>query len=106
MGEFLRVLERNHKKMGSYCQGRRQKIFQGGRRATRIEPVLTTKNKIFFEIWEVSERVCENLGRGHSPQLSLADAHAYCKICEKTVFAHEFWGDNQYFGSLSPRTAL
>ena len=23
-----------------------------------------------------------------------------------TVLAHEFWGDNQYFGSLRPRTAL
>ena len=30
----------------------------------------------------------------------------YCKICEKTVLAHEFWGDNKYFGSLKPRTAL
>ena len=30
----------------------------------------------------------------------------YCEICEKTVLAHEFWGDNQYFGSLRPRTAL
>ena len=30
----------------------------------------------------------------------------YCKIYEKTVLAHEFWGDNQYFGSLSPRIAL
>ena len=29
-----------------------------------------------------------------------------CKICEKTVLAHEFWGDNQYFGSVRPRTAL
>ena len=24
----------------------------------------------------------------------------YCKICKKTVLAHEFWGDNQYFESL------
>ena len=30
----------------------------------------------------------------------------YCKNCENTVLAHEFWGDNQYFGSLSLRTAL
>ena len=28
------------------------------------------------------------------------------KICEKTVLAHEFRGDNQYLGSLRPRTAL
>ena len=26
----------------------------------------------------------------------------FCKIFEKTVLAHEFWGDNQYFGSLRP----
>ena len=25
---------------------------------------------------------------------------------KKTVLAHEFWGDNQYLGSLRPRTAL
>ena len=30
----------------------------------------------------------------------------YCKNCEKTVLAHEFWGDNQYFESLSLRTTL
>ena len=30
----------------------------------------------------------------------------YCKICEKTVLAYEIWGDNQYFGSLWPQTAL
>ena len=24
----------------------------------------------------------------------------------ETVLAHEFWGDNQYLGSLRPRTAL
>ena len=30
----------------------------------------------------------------------------YCKIYEKTVLAREFWGDNQYFGNLRPRTAL
>ena len=30
----------------------------------------------------------------------------YSKISEKTVFAHEFWDDNQYFGSYRPRTAL
>ena len=30
----------------------------------------------------------------------------FCKIFEKTVLAHEFWGDNQYFGSLRPRIAL
>ena len=35
-------------------QERRQKIFQGGGgEATRIEPVLTTKNGRTFEIWEV-----------------------------------------------------
>ena len=28
------------------------------------------------------------------------------KICEKTVLAHEFQGDNQYLGSLRPRPAL
>ena len=31
----------------------------------------------------------------------------YYKICKKTVLAHEFWGNNQYYlGSLRPRTAL
>ena len=30
----------------------------------------------------------------------------YCKISETTVLAHEFQGDNQYLGSLRPRTAL
>ena len=30
----------------------------------------------------------------------------YSKICLKTVLAHEFCGDNQYFGSLRPRIAL
>ena len=30
----------------------------------------------------------------------------YYKICEKTVLAHEFQGDNQYLGSLRPWTAL
>ena len=25
---------------------------------------------------------------------------------KKTVLAHDFWGDNQYFGSFRPRTAL
>ena len=30
----------------------------------------------------------------------------YCEISEKTVLAHEFWGDIQYFGSLRPQTAL
>ena len=30
----------------------------------------------------------------------------YCKTYEKTVLAHEFWGDTQYFVSLGPRTAL
>ena len=30
----------------------------------------------------------------------------YYKICEKTVLAHEFRGDNQYLGSLRRRTAL
>ena len=25
---------------------------------------------------------------------------------KKTVLAHEFWGDNQYLGSLRPRTAV
>ena len=29
-----------------------------------------------------------------------------CKIYEKTLLAHEFWSDNQYFGSLRPRIAL
>ena len=33
----------------SFSQGRRQKIFRGGG-AIRIEPVVTTKNKSFFEI--------------------------------------------------------
>ena len=28
------------------------------------------------------------------------------KTAKKTVLAHEFWGDNQYLGSLRPRTAL
>ena len=30
----------------------------------------------------------------------------HCKICKKNVLAHEFWGDDHYFGSLRPRTAL
>ena len=30
----------------------------------------------------------------------------YYKICKKTVLAYEFWGDNQYLGSLRLRTAL
>ena len=30
----------------------------------------------------------------------------YYKICKKTVLAHEFSGNNQYLGSLRPRTAL
>ena len=30
---------------------------------------------------------------------------SYHKICKKTVLSHEFWGDNQYLGSLRPRTA-
>ena len=35
-----------------------RKIFRG---EIRIDPLLTSKNKI-FEIWEVQERVCENPG--------------------------------------------
>ena len=38
-----------------------RKFFKG-RRAKRIDPVLTTKNEIMFEILEVLERVCENPG--------------------------------------------
>ena len=30
----------------------------------------------------------------------------YYKICKKAVLSHEFWGNNQYLGSLRPRTAL
>ena len=30
----------------------------------------------------------------------------YRKICEKALLAHAFWGDNHYFGSTRPRTAL
>ena len=30
----------------------------------------------------------------------------YNKICKKTVLAHEFWGNNQYLGSLRTRIAL
>ena len=28
------------------------------------------------------------------------------KSTKKTVLAHEFWGDNQYFRSFRPRIAL
>ena len=30
----------------------------------------------------------------------------HCEICEKTVLAHEYWVDDQYFGGLRPRSAL
>ena len=30
----------------------------------------------------------------------------HCLICKKTVLAHKFWDDNQYLGSLKPRTVL
>ena len=28
------------------------------------------------------------------------------RVCKKSVLAHNFWGDDQYFGGLRPRTAL
>ena len=28
------------------------------------------------------------------------------RICERTVLAHKFWGDDQDFGGFRPRTAL
>ena len=51
----------------SHSQERRQKIFQGEGGAKRIEPVLTTKNEVIFEIWEVLERECENPGGTMAP---------------------------------------
>ena len=40
---------------------------------------------------------------GWKPQTKMGP---YCKIYKKTILAHEFWGDNQYFQSLRPRTAF
>ena len=40
---------------------------------------------------------------GWKPQTKMGP---YCKIYKKAILAHEFWGDNQYFQSLRPRTAF
>ena len=46
-------------------------------------------------------RICTNFGVKPQKKIGL-----HYKICEKTVLAHEFWGDYQYLGSLKPRNAL
>ena len=48
-----------------------RKFFKERVGAIRVEPVLTTKNKIVFEIWEVLERVCENPGGTMAPPLPM-----------------------------------
>ena len=47
---------------------------------------------------------CANFYKFRSETTRIKDL--YYKICKKTVLVHEFWGDNQYLGSLRPRTAL
>ena len=56
-----------------------------------------TKKKVFVSLYA---RISTN--SGVKPQKK----GLYCKICEKTVLAHEFCGDNQYFGSFRPQTPL
>ena len=76
---------------------RGHKIFGGHEKFNTLNPRAWTKKKVSISKYA---RIFTN--SGVKPQKK----DLYYKICKKTVLAHKLWGDNQYLGSLRPRTAL
>ena len=98
--------------------GNKNKIFRGGTKSLilRIREC-GPKNKVFILKYA---RIFTNSGVNTKKSSSSQKMRKFLRIpgrnykkrgsllqnLQKTVFAYEFWGDNQYLGSLRPRIAL
>ena len=82
---------------GVTVRERHKQILGGHKKFNTLNPRVWTKKKVFISKYAriFTNSVVKPQKKG-----------LFYKICKKTVLAQESWGDNQYLGSLRPRTGL